>query len=349
MKVIRLGLILLSVAGVSFCATDGDYEIKAYSPETGIVEIRCGTQYTNRPFSSFSAAEQRKITKLLADKAFENSDLRITVEKKKTADNISEENKGRTQRSETEYVSYVVTLENQTAVEIDHITVESRTFYETDNGTDRTKKVRTERYQVSLRPGEKKVMEMGFVVIRDEVTMSGGGYGIVGVSVSSFGGVQTTTAEKPMNTTRINDRLAGMHLDVSRVDRHGETITREEEDGNPPPKDRWSKYRNSKTIDHAPEKNKTQTEQSGSISKNGVGPLLSEEQIQTYTKQADRGSHMSAYVVCRHYSALKDQAKAKQWADKTRELLDRLPAEQQTTKIKMFDALDLWEKRAAER
>ena len=55
MKITRTGLAVLLIAGMVQAAEE--FEIRAYSPSKGTVEIRSGSEYTTRHFDSFSAAE----------------------------------------------------------------------------------------------------------------------------------------------------------------------------------------------------------------------------------------------------------------------------------------------------
>lgn len=236
MKGFRLGLLLLSAAAIASGTASGEFDVKAYSPETGVVELRCGEDYTNRLLSSFSWFEQKKIAGQLADKAFQGSDLRITVEKKKTTEKISEQQPARTRTGQIDKIRYVVTLENRAPVEIGHIVLGSHVFYEESDGTNRTKRVLSGTREVSLRPGEKIDIAMGEVSIRDELITIGGRT----IESTFFGQAQALVTSGTI--TRKKDRLVGMHLDVSRDDVQGQNVSREEEDGNPPPRDLWSKY-----------------------------------------------------------------------------------------------------------
>ena len=150
MKVTRTGLAVLLIAGMAQAASA--FEIKAYSPSKGTVEIQSGSEYTNRPFSSFSAAEQQQITGWLADKEFQSTfGLSISAEQKKKTNKISAfldpsqklEDGGLEMtftEGEVSSVSYVIKLENLSQVEFHNLVMEYRIFYEIQKGSEKTKK-----------------------------------------------------------------------------------------------------------------------------------------------------------------------------------------------------------------
>lgn len=122
MKIIRLGVAILSLAYVAHGATNEAYEITSYFPDKGIVGIKYGAVRTNRPFSSFSPAEQQQITDWLTDKGFE-SKLRVELEKVEQDGEVG-------RMGSHKIISYNITFENRSEVPLSGIKAEYRIFFE---------------------------------------------------------------------------------------------------------------------------------------------------------------------------------------------------------------------------
>lgn len=348
MKIIRQGIALFLIAGLAQAAEE--FEIKAYSPSSGTVEINCGGKIIDRPFSSFSPAEQKQITGWLADKEFQSSSgLNIAAEQQKktgetnslavTPDRSKNGVNAKTiekTAGEVQDVSYVIKLENHSQVEFQNLGVEYRMFYETQEGSEKTKKCeRGTAVCEKLLPGEIWILETSSVAVREaQKDITRVEWKVKDVSVGS------------QNTSRlvsVKDRFKGMYLCVSKKGRSGENIERECMVGSVPEKENWSDYQQQEKPDPAEQAPKTE------MRKPVVGKNWSEEQLQHYIQNGNYGNHMSALVVAEYYYRQGDQKKTKQWADKVRTLVKSRPKEQQEEAAKRLAVLDHMGEEPAER
>ena len=96
-------------------------------------------------------------------------------------------------------------------------------------------------------------------------------------------------------------RLEGAYLQLRRVDRHGNLQILQQEIGSVPDKDERLAYRDD-------------------ISNKA---FLIKDELRKYEKQDD---WVSAYLVCRHYSYLRDIDNTKEWAEETRERYEDNPS-----------------------
>ena len=326
MKITRTGLSVLLIAGMAQAAAA--FEIKAYSPSKGTVEIRSGSEYTNRPFSSFSAAEQQQITDWLADKEFQSSSgLSIETEKKEVRQPLDKMGKGSRVEGKIAEVSYTITLENRSEAALENIEVAYQIFYkQCEYSTSETKQNmrRTGTEHITLAPGSTRTLETITVSIRDgrilpitqETTIS-----------TPFGSSSFVTGPP---TTYLRDRLGGLYLCVSKKDASGKSIEREYMVGDVPEKEEWATY-------YDPQGKTSQSNET-----------WSKEKIQKQTEWAERSS-IGAFYLGEYYSRQGDMQKAKKWADKSRKLLGTLLPEQREVITKRLEALDQAVKDAEER
>jgi len=347
MKIIRQGIALFLIAGLAQAAEE--FEVKAYSPSSGAVEISCGGEITNRPFNSFSADDQQKITGWLADKEFQSSfGLSITTEQQKkrvtenskkvspkTAKKGEGGNKVETTVGEFQGVSYLIKFENLSQVEFQNLGMEYRIFYETQEGSEKTKKYeRGMTVCEKLLPGEIWTFETPVITIRaaqKEVTNI------------DWKGTNIMEATKVTRSTSVKDRFKGMHLCVSKKGRSGENIERECIVGSVPEKENWADYQQQEKPNSAEQAPKTE------MRKPVVGKDWSEEQLQHYIQNGNYGNYMSALVVAEYYYRQGDQKKTKQWADKVRTLVKSRPKAQQEEAAKRLAVLDQMGKESDER
>lgn len=234
MKTIRLGLILLFVAGFARGEATSALEIKSYSSKDGVVIIKSGAGATNRPFSSFSTEEQQQITDWLADREFKSSGLNVEIEKSEASDEVKKldfsEPRVAFRRGETKTVTYSVVVENRSVVPFNNIRLDSRLFIESMVAKSKLKTCFTETKTLSLAPGEKQKVSLRPALIRDEL-----------IQVSDQ--VVSGTVRSGDPTVHNQDRLVGMYLCVSKKDQNGSAIEHKFEDGNVPDEKRWADYR----------------------------------------------------------------------------------------------------------
>ena len=236
MKIIRLSFAILSLACIAHGATNEAFEITSYFPDTGKVGITSSEGRTNRTFSSFSAAEQRKITGWLADEEFRGSGLSVEIEENKTRSAYSEEFGHVKTKGSTETVSYEVTVVNNTDVVLNNIQIECRTFYLQDiTQSRRTKTTQAnpggdkcciiQQVTWTIAPGETRKFNTSSVSIRNLKTDGGSGN-------NSY-------------TDYTKDDLEGFSVSVSRKDRNREVHSKTYEKGSPPNERDWEKYSHS--------------------------------------------------------------------------------------------------------
>jgi hypothetical protein len=239
MKIFRLGFAILSLACIAHGATNETFEITSYFPDTGKVEIKSGAGRTNRPFSSFSSAEQQQITTWLTDREFKNSGLSVEIEKK--------EKTRKTEQGEVDDVLYMIALENRSEVDFKDVKITYRIFYETQDGQAGSKKVKRSvagESRIDLSHGQLRTNQTQRVSLRDEkeITPGFGGYSF---SFNTPGGSQSVSSGGygGAPTVYMKDRLIGMYLCISKRDRNGNNIEQEFEEGRVPDKEDWAEYR----------------------------------------------------------------------------------------------------------
>ena len=234
MKIIRLSFAILSLAGI---AHGEAFTITSYVPNKGIVGIEYNGGRTNRPFSSFTAVEQTRITDWLADQEFESSGLSVEIEEKKTRtrSDHSDDMGGQT-KGTTEIIFYEVTVANNTHVVLNDIQIECLTFYLLDiTQSQRTnllmqakpgwdKYCRIDQIALSIAPGETRKFNTSSVMIRNLKTDF--------PSIDRF----------PGSTNYTKDDLEGFCVSVSRKDRTGEVHSKTYEKGRPPNERNWVDY-----------------------------------------------------------------------------------------------------------
>ena len=231
MKITRTGLAVLLIAGMA--QASAAFEVKEYSPSSGTVEIRSGSEYTNRPFSSFSAAEQQQITGWLADKEFQSSSgLSIETEKNEVRQPLDKMGKGPRVEGKTADVSYTITLENRSEAALENIEVAYQIFYEQcEYSTKETKRNirRTGTEHITLAPGSTRTIESSAVPIRE-------GRILPITQAMDYG------PDIGPPTTYLKDRLKGLYLCVSKKDANGKSMEREYMVGDVPEKEAWAAY-----------------------------------------------------------------------------------------------------------
>jgi hypothetical protein len=319
MKTVRLGIVLLFLAAFARGETTNALEIKSYSPEDGIVEIKTGAGTTNRTFTSFSAEEQAYITGWFAGKEFKSSGLQVTIKTEKTTVKTDANEGRRKRRGEVDRISYIIELENRTAAAFNNVAVTCQIFYETQDGTKEAKRCTKETCRLDFPPGKTQTIKTRSVSIRDEILQTPGkDKPSVSTSFGSFGG--GSSGGEP--TVYYKDRLKGLYVCVSKPDRTGANVILEFEDGRPPDEDKRADYQAvaasvgtlNKSSLEAPVKKDLNTKNDS---------LSSEENIAAHIKRAEQGSLKSSYFLCTYYHQAGDSEKAKQWATKTRALLSQ--------------------------
>lgn len=207
------------------------YEIKSYSPQKGVVGIKTSTGVTNLPFSAFTATQQQDIVAWRIDKQFQSSGLRVTIETTKDKQNITTYDPQYTwQEGTREIVSYAISVDNQTEVEFDEITIDSRIFYATEDGNIKGLRCVIGTETFNLAPKHSKLIKTS-VALRDENTFKG---------LRVENGVIIPPAEKREYN---KDRLIGLYVCARKKDRNGQLMLIEEKDGNVPKKETWEKYK----------------------------------------------------------------------------------------------------------
>ena len=252
MNIIRLSFAILSLACITYGATNETFEITSYFPGNGEVGIKSGAGgRTNRPFSSFSEAEQQQITAWLADKEFQNGGLSVEITEKKTTNSKGLGNL----IGQIEDVSYAVSLENRSEAGFSDVQIESRMFYKTKVGDVETQYCSVKLDRLSLSAEESRTVETTSLQLRDGRTRSTQAMDAFGTTVTLSGvpgGPSFTTGGSSMKSesadwkytppTQYKDRFLGMYLCVSRKDRNGNIIKQEFEEGRVPDKKDWADY-----------------------------------------------------------------------------------------------------------
>lgn len=339
MKIIRLGLAALLFAGMAQAGEE--IQIISYFPDKGTVCVDQGAGKTNRPFCSFTDAEQKKITGWLADREFENSGLSVTIEEKKTTKENKSPNdsKGGRCSGEVNYISYVITLENRAKVSFKDVSVNARIFYETYEKQARAKTVnilKESSETISLSPGETRTVKTKAVPIRDQkIVYEGQIMESSGVTVSGPSGLMTVGGGDTLvgpPTRYMRDRLKGLYLCVSKQDLNGKTTIHEFENGNPPEKENWADYQ---------QQGKSNLTEKVSTAKGEISDDVgtwSEEDLRSHIQKGKHGIYTSALLVAEYYYKQGDQEKTKEWADKVRKLVKQTPKEHREEKAKIVAA-----------
>ncbi|MCU0856969.1 MAG: hypothetical protein MUC65_01010 [Pontiellaceae bacterium] len=214
-----------SSAGTDAAVDPGSFEIKDYSPKTGIVKILCGSISTNRPFDSFSETEQREITSWLMDKRFKS--MKITLDQKVKRESFTRGEEQDKYTGEIRHNCYEITLETGMLIDVDDITLEYWIFYKTRDGVlDKTpvdkKRVKTGRQKLRVPANEARVITTETVSIRDLVSVK--------------------KEKKRKSAVFDKDQLFGIHVSITRTDRNGNVVTLEKAEGNIPPKSEWGEF-----------------------------------------------------------------------------------------------------------
>jgi hypothetical protein len=278
-------------------------------------------------FTSFSKQEQQTILGWLADQEFENAGLDVAIEKKKTTKKTTFSNNEAGLCGEIDYITYDITLENRAEVPFKKISVFAEIFYQTQDGQEEKKSlVETTDWTIDLSPGEIRTLKTRTVSLRDERKVSPG---ITSVSGYSPGGGFSTSTSGGAPTIFYRDKLVGTTFHVSKKGQDGKRIKHKFEDGNPPDEEKQREYRISKP-NPAP------------VSFAGTKKSTSdwtEEELQRRTIIAGRNS-IGAVNLGEYYSKHGDVQKAKKWAAKAREMLEKLPPKQQEAVAKRIAALE---------
>lgn len=198
-------------------------KVVTYTPPNEMVKLNTTAGYKLISFRDFTDESQRTIEHWLADREFKASGLRISIEPQ-----IEKIKKAEVEYiSDIERVTYTITLENRSAVELSGIEAEYQVFFEQElPGT----KLSSQKYRKastlkcgSILPGQTKVFTTKPVDIEDRALRSNWIYNS-GASKSSRG------------------RLQGMLLLLSKESVSDELLTVEEECGRVPNKDRRTDY-----------------------------------------------------------------------------------------------------------
>jgi hypothetical protein len=230
MKIIRLSFAILSLACIAHGATNEAFEITSYFRTRGIVGIEYNGVRTNRPFSSFSSAEQQQITDWLADEEFKGSGLSVEIEEHKTSTKSDYADGDGQTKGTAETIFYEVTVVNNTDAVLNNMQIECRTFYLGDitrsqwAGVGVDKYCRINRVTLSIVPGEARRFNTSDVSIRNLKTDFPSSQG------------------RPQATRYTKDDLEGLVVSVSRKDRNGEVHSKTYENGSPPNERDWGKY-----------------------------------------------------------------------------------------------------------
>ena len=330
MKFIRQGIALFLIAGMAQAAEE--FEVKAYSPLSGAVEISCGGEITNRPFSSFGAAEQQKITGWLADKEFQSSSgLVIETEKKEVRrkTNAGKNTDWAHIEGKTTDISYGITLENRSEVAFENVEIAYQIFYERWDEAKKVEKVqRSGTYRENLPPSSIRTFETQSASIRDEK--------IVYLTYSRL----DDGTEYGAPTINVQDKLAGLYLCVSKKDDNGKTIDRECIVGEVPGKEARANYQ---------QREKDEQTVIPNPPDGSGGNVMSERMFRQYTKAAEKGNYLCALDLGEHYCGRGDLQKARQWTDKARERIEKLPSEERGMLLRRLTNLDQKIKASAER
>ncbi|NOU35943.1 MAG: hypothetical protein HOO88_04155 [Kiritimatiellaceae bacterium] len=356
MKTIRLWFAVLLIASMAQAAEK--FEIISYFPDKGTVWVNQGAGQTNRPFSSFSVAEQQKINGWLAAKTFKNdSALLVDIRQEKRSEDIDKIDSGDSRtdgkKRTTKYfhrtgtqdvIAYTITLKNLSEIVLSDITVEYQLFYEADDGGDKTKKKERARVQIAeLRPECAQTNRTTEIALRDEQ---------VETYENSF--VRRDIGSKEVKGFRHiynKDQLKGLYVCVSTLDENGDLIKREHKIGRVPGEEEWDHYEGSNTIlTDSNQQAHPQKQTSSAPKKASPDQVLTDEQIEAHKRAAEGGSRSSAYGLCRHYSRQGDVAQTKRWADRVRKLVAKLPPDQRAALSGRYLAsLEQLEKEAEER